>query len=218
MSNRQSDTRGEKALGLFLDHYFYPKLCEIEGFNTVKRVYDANEQKLGADIHIVLPRGETLVFDEKAQLHYINAPRRTFAFEVSYYNDETGGISDGWLVNNDNKTDYYVLVWIDSARSDQLNRIVEDDFNEITVAAVAKKRIIYYLERLGYPVKRIKKISRDMRFNNNKNYFKLSEDAFLYFTKEGYEEKPINIVIDRRILWTLASGIYKVDRKNCVKL
>ena len=218
MSKRQNDTRGERALGLFLDHYFYPRLCEIEGFDVAQRIYDANEQKLGADILIDSPRGETLIVDEKAQLHYINEPRRTFAFEVSYYNERTNGISDGWFVSNDNKTSHYVLVWVDSARTDQLNRIVEDDFNEITVAVVAKNRIVNYLEQLGYPIKRIRKIARDMRFNQNKNYFKLSEEAFIYYTKEGYDEKPINIVINRTVLWTLAYGVYKVDRTECRKM
>lgn len=218
MNNRHSDTRGEKALGLFLDHYFYPRLCEMEGFDAIQRINDANEQKLGSDIRIVKPRGETLIIDEKAQLHYINEPRRTFAFELSYYNDKTKSILDGWFVRNENKTDHYVLVWIDSARTNQLNRIVEDDFNEVTVAVVAKKRIMYYLEQLGYPIKRVKKIARDMRFNHNKNYFKLSEEAFIYYTKEGYEEKPINIVIDRNALWELADGIYIANRSECIKL
>ena len=30
MSNRKSDTRGEKASGLFLDRYFYPGLGQQE--------------------------------------------------------------------------------------------------------------------------------------------------------------------------------------------
>ena len=181
-------------------------------------IYASETVKLGADILISDARGDTVVVDEKAQLHYINNPRQTFAFEVSYYSDEAESILDGWLVSSDNITNYYMLIWINSARNEQLNRIVAEDFNEITVAFVSKKRIIYYIEQLGYPVNRLRKIARDIRLNHYRNYFKLSEDAFIYYSKEGYEERPINVVIDWNVLKRLAYGVYRVNRKGCEKM
>ena len=163
MSNRQSDTRGEKALALFLDRYFYPRLCEMESLADSKRVFDANEQKAGADILYTDIRGNVITIDEKAQLHYINAPRRTFAFELSYYSDKINDITDGWFVSDNNKTDAYVLVWIDSARTDKLNRIVEEDFQEVTIALIGKQKIINYLKQRGYPIHKLKKLSHDLR-------------------------------------------------------
>lgn len=219
MSYRRSDTRGEKALGLFLDRFFYPGLCEIEGFYDAQRVFDINEQKAGVDMLITDARGKTIAVDEKAQLHYINAPRRTFAFELSYYNDKLKGISDGWFVNDQNKTNAYILIWINSARTDKLNRIVEEDFNEITVALIAKDKIISYLKQRGYPIHKMKKMAYELRDERRgTNAFMLSKDVFMYYSKQNYDEKPINVIIDKTILWGLAYGVYKVDRTRVVKL
>jgi len=219
MSNRRSDTRGEKALALFLDRYFYPQLCEVESLADPKRVFDVNEQKTGTDILLTDFNGRTIKVDEKAQLHYINAPRRTFAFELSYYSDKINDITDGWFVSDNNKTDAYVLVWIDSARTEKLNRIVEEDFQEVTIALIGKQKIINYLKQRGYPVHKLKKLSHDLReCQNETNAYMLSKDVFMYYSKKGYDEKPINVVIDKTILSELAYGLYKVNRTNCTKL
>ena len=218
MSNRKSDTRGEKALGLFLDRFFYPHLCEIEGFTSTERIYDAENQRLGADLIIRNSAGATITIDEKAQLHYINNPKPTFALEVSYINEKTMDVSDGWFVSNSSKTDCYLLVWVDSARTTLVNRLVEEDFNEITAVLVTKKRIIQYLGRLGYSIERIKQCAHDLRDNDSTNAIELSPTVFLYYSNEGYDEKPINIVIDKKVLYTLAYGVYKVNREGCQKL
>ncbi len=218
MSNRKSDTRGEKALGLFLDRYFYPRLCEIEGFTSTERIYDVENQKAGADLIISNSAGATITIDEKAQLHYINDPKPTFALEVSYINETTLDVSDGWFVNNSSKTDCYLLVWIDSARTTLVNRLVEEDFNEITAVLITKKRIIQYLSRLGYSIEHIKQCAHDLRDSDATNSLELSPTVFLYYSCDGYDEKPINIVIDKKVLSALAYGTYKVTRESCLKL
>lgn len=202
-----------------MDRYFYPRLCEVERLADSKRVFDVNEKKTGTDILITDFKGRTIKIDEKAQLHYINAPRRTFAFELSYYSDKIKDITDGWFVSDNNKTDAYVLVWIDSARTDKLNRIVEEDFQEITVALIVKDKIVNYLKQRGYPIHKLKKLSHELRERQNEtNAFMLSKDVFLYYSKKGYDEKPINVVIDKTILSELAYGLYKVNRTSCTKL
>lgn len=218
MSNRKNDTRGERALGLFLDRFFYPQFCAIEGLTNTERIYDSVAQKDGCDVIIRTSAGATIAVDEKAQLHYINEPRTTFAFEISYYSDNALKIVDGWFVSSSNKTDYYNLVWIDSARIDQINRLVEEDFKEITVAFVSKKKIIQYLSNKGFSIDYIKGIARELRENEEDRKIELSNGVFLFYSSEGYDEKPINIVVDRRILMDLAYGTYKVTRNNCQKL
>lgn len=218
MSNRQSDTRGEKALGLFLDRYFYPRLCMEENFVEAQRIFDVEAQKRGTDILIYNPNGTVMVVDEKAQLHYINEPRPTFAFEVSFYNENTRSISDGWFISDSNKTDAYLLVWIDSSRTNQINRLVEEDFNEVTTLLIAKKRIIQYLSSLEYSIKLIKVLADKMRTDNKGNVYKLSPDAFIYYSNNGYDEKPINVVINRETLYKLAYGVYKVSRTDFKKM
>ena len=218
MSNRKSDTRGEKALSLFLDRYYYTELCELEGFKGTKRIFDVKSQKEGADLVIYSSSGQAVIIDEKAQLYYINKPRQTFAFELSYYNDRTNGIQDGWFISDNNKTEYYVLIWIDSARTDQLNRIVEEDFNEISVALISKKKVLRYLSYQGYSIERLKSTAQDMRAGHKGNPVKISESAFIYYTEKGYDEKPINVVIDRTVLDELAYGVYTVKRTGVSKV
>ena len=218
MSNRTNDIRGEKALGLFLDHYFYPRLCEIEGFIGTQRIYAAEEQKAGIDLLITNPSGATLTIDEKAQLHYINEPCPTFAFEISFYNENTRSITDGWFVNDSNRSACYILVWIDDARTSQVNRLVEEDFTAVTVLLITKKNIIQYLSKLGYPINRIKTLAEELRNRGNKNIYRLSPNTILYFSDAGYDEKPINVLIDKAVLCKMAYGVYNVTRKDCQKL
>lgn len=218
MSNRKNDIRGEKALGLFLDKYFYPKLCEKENFAGAKRIYSSEAQKAGTDVLITHPSGTTIAIDEKAQLHYINNPRPTFAFEVTFYSENTQDIEYGWFVNDSNKTDCYILIWIDAARTNQINRLVEEDFKEITVFFVPKKEIIQYLSGLGYSIDKIKVIASNMRSGTTESPYKLSTDTFIYYTNERYDEKPINVVIGKKALSNIAYGIYKVTRNSFTKL
>ncbi len=216
MSSRQIDMRGEKALGLFLDEFFYPRLCEIEGFTRTERVYDADMQKKGCDIYIFNKGGRSIKIDEKAQLHFINDPRDTFVFEISFLQDDSGEVINGWFVSDNNITDCYMLSWIDQARTDKINRIVAEDFEQITICFITKKKVISYLASCGFTIDKIKSLANKMRVNEMADSYHLSRDAVLYYSK-NIKEQPINIVINRSVLYQLSYGVYCVSRKKTIK-
>lgn len=217
MSSRQIDMRGEKALGLFLDEFFYPRLCEIEGFTRTERVYDADMQKKGCDIYIFNKGGRSIKIDEKAQLHFINDPRDTFVFEISFLQDDSGEVMNGWFVSDNNITDCYMLSWIDQARTDKINRIVADDFEQVTICFITKKKVISYLAACGYSLQSIKTMADEMRKNGQENKAYISTDAILYYSRVGYPEQPINILISRSVLCRLSYGVYVVSREGVIK-
>lgn len=216
MSSRQIDMRGEKALGLFLDEFFYPTLCELEGFTRTERVYDADMQKKGCDIYIFNKGGRSIKIDEKAQLHFINNPRDTFVFEISFLQDDSGEVMNGWFVSDINITDCYMLSWIDQARADKLNRIVAEDFEQVTICFITKKKVISYLVSCGFAIDKIKNLANKMRVKELADTYHLSHDAVLYYSK-NIKEQPINILINRSVLYQLSYGVYVVSRKGVIK-
>lgn len=216
MSTRQIDMRGEKALGLFLDEFFYPTLCELEGFTRTERVYDADMQKKGCDIYIFNKGGRSIKIDEKAQLHFINNPRDTFVFEISFLQDDSGEVMNGWFVSDNNITDCYMLSWIDQARADKLNRIVAEDFEQVTICFITKKKVISYLVSCGFAIDKIKNLANKMRVKELADTYHLSHDAVLYYSK-NIKEQPINILINRSVLYQLSYGVYVVSRKGVIK-
>ena len=150
-------------------------------------------------------------------MHYINRPKARFAFEVSYIQDGSDEVMDGWLVNDDSETDCYMLIWIDRARTDKLNRIVADDFEQVTICFVTKKSIISYLRSYRYTIDRIKGLAKEMRTTDIGDKIVISPDAVLYYTRKGYSEQPINILIERDVLCRLSHGVYDVSREEVIK-
>ena len=212
MSNRRMDIRGEKALGLFLDAFFYPQLVVSRGLIKSERIYDIKNQKEGIDLLLYVDSENVLKIDEKAQLHFINAPKPRFAFEVSYLLDKNDRVMDGWLINTANQTDYYNLIWINEARTHCLNRIVAEDFLKVTALLIGKKNVARYLSDNGYTLEKIKLLAQRMR-NNKERIIRLTPDSVLYFSnKESYEEKPINILIKEEVLRKYAAELYIVTR------
>ena len=213
MSNRHMDTRGEKALGLFLDEFFYPKLVDSRGLLRCERIYDTKKQKEGIDLLLYADSENVLKIDEKAQLHFINTPKPTFAFEISYLLDKNDRVMDGWFINAANQTDYYNLIWINEARIHCLNRIVAEDFLKVTALLIGKKKVARYLSDNGYTLEKIRSLAQKMR-NNKEKIIRLTADSFMYFSKGQYEEEPINVVISEGILKKYAAGVYTVTRDN----
>ena len=212
MSNRRMDIRGEKALGLFLDEFFYPQLVFSRGLIKSERIYDMKNQKEGIDLLLYVDSANVLKIDEKAQLHFINAPRPRFAFEVSYLLDKNDRVMDGWFINTANQTDYYNLIWINEARTHCLNRIVAEDFLKVTALLISKKNVVRYLSDNGYTLEKIKLLAQKMR-NNKEKIIRLTADSVMYFSNEGpYEEKPINVLMNEEVLRKYAVGVYIVTR------
>lgn len=218
MSNRVSDTRGEKALGIFLDKYFYPFLQKKIELTDYKRIFSAEQQKSGIDVELINASGNSKNLDEKAQLHYINSPKETFAFEISYYSTEKNDYLDGWFVNDSNKTDFYLLIWIERARTAELNRIVAEDFEQLSVLLVSKRKIKSFIEKLGFSSLRLKAEAAELRENQDNNIKNCSEDIFIYKSVIEYDEKPINLIVPRVVLEELAYMKFLVTKAEVIVL
>ncbi len=212
-SRRITDYRGEKALGLFLDEFFYSALEQAGIIDSFERVYSKNEQVNGSDIKIHIKKG-TLVIDEKAQLYYINHPVDTFALEVDYIKPETGNCVDGWFMDSQNKTDSYLFIWIPRAKESRIERIVSHDFLEIEAYLVGKDKIKEWLGKIGLSADKIKAIAADMR-SKDEDRRKINEDIrFRKSSADKYVEAPVNIVISKRVLAELTSNRYKISRNG----
>jgi len=208
MSRRESDSRGEKAMGVFLDKYFYSKAQEKRLLSYVERIYDKKLQLQGIDVLI-----DNRNIDEKAQLYYINNPVDSFAFEIDYFSEERGHIVDGWFINDSNKTDDYLLLWIEKARTTEINRLVAEDFENVSVDLISKKHIKAYLDGLGISNAVLKKKALEMRKNKLKRV-DFSDDIHLSYSMKGYAEEPINLVIKKKVLDEISTKQYKISKTD----
>lgn len=213
MSRRAIDSRGEKAMGVFLDKYFYSRAYEARILSYAKRIYDKEHQIQGIDIIL-----NDRAVDEKAQLYYINRPRDSFAFEIDYYNEEKKTIVDGWYIEPNNQTQDYLLLWIPKARTAQINRLVSEDFEVVEANLISKNHIKEYLKTIGVTDQILKTTAQEMRRNNIERK-SINEDIHLtYSFKENsfidYSEKPINMVVKKELLDHMSTKRFEISKED----
>lgn len=209
MSRRATDSRGERALAVFLDQYFYSKEQTNRILTYAKRIYEKKLQVRGIDILLENKRK----IDEKAQLYYINNPLDSFAFEIDYYDEEKEAVVDGWFISQSNETDDYLLLWIENARTRQINRLVAEDFEVVKADLIEKKRIKEYLKGIGVYDYGLKKKAVEMR-DNDKARVNLGEYCHLTYSTAGFSEKPINLVIQKNVLDDLSHGRFVITKEE----
>lgn len=214
MSTRKNDVRGEKALGLFLDKYFYPQLLNNNIITSFVREYDVLEQKRGIDVRIQVDNS-TITVDEKAQLYYIGNPLASFIVEVNFFSSETDKLVDGWFISSSNVTDAYLFIWIDKASSKLLNRIISEDFEEIEIMFIKKENIQKYLLKEGYSMSVIRNAAKRIRLGEVDAKTIKGKGFHFSFTKNR-DELPINIVLEKKLLESL-SGFHFIVTKEKVE-
>lgn len=213
MSRRATESRGEKALGVFLDKYFYEKAREQRLITYFERIYAINEQKKGVNVLI----GESQKIDEKAQLYYINRPVDSFAFEIDYFDERENGIVDGWFVSNSNETDEYLLMWIQEARTSHVNRLVAEDFEIVEADLIKKAHLKAYIEKLGISDKVLKKKAIEMRDKKTQRY-DFNEECHITYSAKGFSDAPINLVIKKSVLDKLSEERFLITKDEVKKL
>ena len=82
-------------------------------FTRAERTDNAYTQIEGSDIILSIPslNIQDAVVDEKASIYYINKDLRTFVLEISFLN-RGYQIQEGWFVNDQLSTQYYLMQWI----------------------------------------------------------------------------------------------------------
>lgn len=110
-SFRNQDMRAEQRLGEFMDAYFYSKLKSKNGAPiSFIRMSDRDSQLKGIDVCIETD-GRKMLIDEKASVYYSNAMIPTFAFELDSIQRGHTEPVQGWFINDELMTEYYMLIW-----------------------------------------------------------------------------------------------------------
>lgn len=231
-SNFDNDLTLEKELAKFLDKNFYPWLRNNDSpVIDYNRVYDKESQKKGIDITLDLFNNktgiiETCNIDEKSTSHYLNKGIPTFAFELSYI-DNNKKNKTGWLLDNNKETDFYALIWpnIKEEKYAELTKefgdkqqkwqgyIKSDDFFSMELWMINRLKLLNYLnENYNLSKEKLKKINdnirenRDVnpRFNNDKSPNK----RYKFTYTRHLNEKPINLVIWKNTIRSIASKFF----------
>lgn len=229
---RKRDHITEHNISKYLDKYFYSKIKEIDtNIEAIQRVYTKEEQLEGIDVKIIQQSGDEILIDEKVATNYTTKLKK-FAFELDSYQSDK--LVPGWLVS-ENKTDFYLLGWIDvvgdlvtnglKIKSDAI--INEEDINNIELVIVTKKMIRDFLTENGYDVDKLIGLTNDIRQGKKK----LEKDKYLYkneydrgikdfhITKsEIKDENPLMVNIRKEKLIELGNKRLFIVDKNGVKV
>ena len=210
-SLRERDMCVEQAFAKFLDVSLYNHRIFSEKCRTTTK----EKQLRGIDITVSISdlNLKEIYIDEKAQLDkkYIGHPLPTFAFELSFIN-KLGKIQDGWLIDKQKYTQYYLLNWIIDA--DNKNNLTYKDFNETSFCLIEKNKLLKYLSDKKYDREALKTKAELIRKEGNfgKIDKKESNDFYFYYSKH-LKEQPINLIIKKELLICL-SVFYGEIKKN----
>ena len=193
-STVRNDKRKELIVAEFLDRYLYTK---DNGFEFPHREYDDERQKLGVDIDFDF-NGLNYVCDEKACTSYVNKGLGTFILELSSLRTTGVGLKDGWFLKEDNINDSYLFVWLDKAKTNDLEGGV-DDIEEVEVCLVRKKKLYEHLESLGWTKDRLREKADSIRYDGDRYFYNVYKDGyqFCYTSSAVLIEQPINIKLTR---------------------
>lgn len=232
MTTKEKDMAAEKELAKFLDEYLYKS--KKEKCKAITRIEDKTKQMEGLDVVIEYNDGSYVNIDEKAQLHYMDVCLPTFAFEINFIGRDNN-LHEGWLYNNELKTDTYMLIWPEitvyhdeiraiEENKDRLKRIREilpninyQDFERIECYLIKREKIKEYLAYNKWDEQRIKQKAEILRKSNKYGKTLVEETGNFYFYFSDpykYRESPINIVIKKSELKELAYQKYVVTKNG----
>lgn len=218
INNRRQDLMVEREIAKFLDENLY---SNKEIFKSFKRTDDKEEQLSGSDVIISTCDGilDNVIVDEKVASRYANSNIGTFALELSFINKD-GVRRQGWFLDCEKKTQYYLLGWIINAdipfdekngRFDT-NKITKDNIKEMEWVLVSRKKIQEFLETKGWTLDRLALQDKKIRENGGVRTKEFINDVSFRFG-DAYVEKPINILLKKLTYIELSEyhGVLKKD-------
>lgn len=222
MSYFDRDKKHEEIVAGWLEKYFYSQLnASVVNYMRVEEVSNADRikeaQTLGIDLVLKDSNEEMYFIDEKSQTTYMNNPLPTFAFELSY--EYNGVTRKGWLLDENKKTNYYLLIYPRSYTKESYKELSDiDDLDFAEIILLNKKRLITELSNIGISLKSLIEIAKNIQTENkpipisdkSKNYVSIYKSSYL-------SEKPVNIVIKRTLLDTASSAIWEVHKNKIVE-
>lgn len=229
-SFRRQDMNAEQQLAEFMDCYFYSKVS-ADTNNAVKfeRVTNPKLQLEGIDVCAKYGNKKSYI-DEKAMLYYCNMMIPTFAFEIDSIQKGYSEPIEGWFLNDNLKTDYYMLIWpnVKCEKNDSNSFVRKDirflrkkDFTIIEAMLINKKDIRTYVERNGFNKDCLIEYAKRYREINEMKTTRENDELFpggKLFYSGHLAEKPVNIVISKEALKSISKSIYLISADGYAKI
>jgi hypothetical protein len=202
-TSRAIDKDIEKEIAKFCDKHIY---CDGASF---RRCNNVNLQKSGVDGFLSIPKLNinNAMTDEKAGSHYVNSPISTYLMELSQITKD-GKEVDGWLLNENNKTEYYMLMYLwanvptyyDNNKKllSDWSKIKYDNITLIEYYLVKKDNILDYINKCGFDKDRLHKAVKYLRENPNVDRVP-TKYGFKFVISRQFKECPVNICIDKSV-------------------
>ena len=215
-SRRSSDMNAEHELSAFLDSYLYKPLLAEGRFTSIVRVTDVDMQLLGADV-VATTETQIARIDENAQLYYINQDLPTFAFELQFLKGKQR--CTGWFLNENLVTDYYLLIW-PHAKTAKVSEIKKDDFTVLDALMISRHKIHSFLSRNGLNQDELLCTANSLREKGVTGKVPTKHRGIYYYASDPskYAEAPINLVIRKTYLLSLADMHYRITNKGFDRL
>ena len=195
-----------------LENFMDTQYAEFGLFKNMERVTDPHIQKSGVDI-VYHKNFDSLFIDEKFAIDYRQRDLNTYSFELYSGNNKH---SMGWFLNPQSRTTHYMLLWFSS----------DEDISKIysyTACFVSKEKIKKYLSEQGLePLDVLNKFRKfwtehpdggdntEFHIETNKfgNIRRIMEVNGLRVIQSLHkEETPINIIIKKEVLLSLADKV-----------
>ena len=210
-TNRKVDMKNEQEVQKFLDEKFYPEYT-----TEFKRFLDYSTQMLGVDVSFSIFNLKNILVDEKAMTQYINQDIPTFAFELSFRLKD-GNRVVGWLLDDNKKTQYYLLVWV-FADNESNGTFSKDDITYLECILIERKTILDFLASEGLDKQALLKKNQEILGSSiNGAIDRDVNDSFYFYLSGRLREKPINIIFKKSKLIELGilhKKIYREDKTN----
>lgn len=192
---RINDEKKSDIVSKFIEENFYK--LKTKNFS---RITNKEQQIQGIDV-IFDFNDENYVCDEKSAVSYINKPLFTFAFELSFL-DRSGNLHLGWLLNDKNVNNSYLICWINKAKTDNLTEV--SDIQEVEIALIKKEKIIQYLVEIGWNKDKLIKKSKRILINNSEPLGNLNINKCRFHYSQQLVEKPVNVLINRNVIISIS--------------
>ena len=151
----------------------------------------------------LLKNGIWYLVDEKAAITRLDGNLSTFAFELYTSNNKN---NIGWFVNKKCKNNYYSLIYLTSSA----NNIQKIDKIEGILLNKDKifKAFISELDKKNIHFNNILDVMNEIPIaSNGKKYLRLNKYMKIVYSLNVIPERPINIVIDKQYLLSVADDV-----------
>lgn len=210
---RSYDNRACKIVNEFLDEKFYPYITI-----TFQRTEKVDKQVQGIDCLFVDRNHTRYICDEKSAVKYTNKKLKTHAFEIQFIN-RAGNLHDGWFIEKNQINDTYNLIYTDRINDEEgdfdYQTFTSDQIRELHGYIIRKENLKAYLYSLGVTEELMLAKCKEIRETDGKcDMGDIERDGYRFYFSKQLPEKPINILIDRKMLDVLADYTYIYNKGN----